>query len=253
MPPLKQIITKRFDAACTTYENISQVQKHSAEFLVKTLREIDSSFIPQTVLDLGTGTGYIPEILLQYYPQSHYTLNDIAPKMVAMAKNKFSAHNNIDFCVGDMENIVFKDYDLIISNLSLQWVNDLDAVIQKFYNKSRMFAFSCLLDGTFGEWDSILKSYGLTSTLKQYPKLGNLILLCEEANAGRFCFVAKNFQLTFANAYAFMQYLKNLGAGTGNATAPLRVLRALIANHDQPLTITYKIFFGIMQKQCEYL
>jgi malonyl-CoA O-methyltransferase len=247
MISVKKKIANRFNTASNSYDSVAQIQKYCAEFLIKKLLEIESSFDPQTILDLGTGTGYVPEFLMQYYPKSSYTLNDIAPKMIKMVKNKFAKHSNFEFCIGDMENIDFKDHELIISNLALQWASDLTGTIQKLYKKSKVLAFSCLLDGTFYEWNDVLKSYGLTSASIKYPKLEDLILFCKKLGADQFCFELKDLQLRFSNACLFMQYLKKLGAGASNINIPISALKSLIADHNNELLVTYKVFFGIMR------
>ncbi len=69
MIPLKKKIRNYFNKASNSYENVAYVQRQSAEFLVEKLLEVNDIY-PQTILDLGTGTGYIPELLIKYYPKS---------------------------------------------------------------------------------------------------------------------------------------------------------------------------------------
>ena len=70
---LKRKIKHRFNGASNSYDKVACVQKQSAELLVQKLQEFDKLFYPQTILDLGTGTGYIPEILLPHLssPENH--------------------------------------------------------------------------------------------------------------------------------------------------------------------------------------
>ena len=91
---LKTKIKNHFNRAGNSYDKVACVQKQSAGLLVKKLQSFDSSSYPQTILDLGTGTGYIPEILLPHYQNSLYTLNDIAPKMIEIVENKFLDRDN---------------------------------------------------------------------------------------------------------------------------------------------------------------
>lgn len=246
MIPIKTQIKNRFDMASQTYESVAHAQKQSAELLIEKLLRFEPGFYPETILDIGTGTGYIPELLIPHYGKSLYTLNDIAPAMLEKTRFKFAAHNNFSFHIGDMETIDFKNHDLIISNFCLQWANNLLTAIKIFHATSKVFAFTCLLDKTFMEWQTILSSYGLSSVMKPYPAEQVLVSYCKELTDARFYFYTKDFQLEFSNAFSFIKYLKNLGAGISHTTIPINVLKALIADHRYKFMVTYKVFFGII-------
>ena len=78
-----------FNKASHSYDTVAHIQRHAAEFLVGKLLAL-SNCVPKTILDLGTGTGYIPELLLLKYPDSSYYLNDIAYEMLERCRVKFS-------------------------------------------------------------------------------------------------------------------------------------------------------------------
>lgn len=169
MIAIKKNIQTRFNKATHSYDKVSYIQKTSAEFLAEQLHAIDPEFKPKTILDVGTGTGYMPEILLPVFPSAYYTLNDITPNMITFVQNKFREYKNIAFCMGDMENVFFRSHDLILSNLALQWSHHLENMLNKLYRKSKILAFSCLLEGTFKEWNAIFNHAGLPSPVRQYP------------------------------------------------------------------------------------
>ncbi len=245
---LKTKIKNHFNRAGNSYDKVACVQKQSAGLLVKKLQSFDSSFYPQTILDLGTGTGYIPEILLPHYRNSLYTLNDIAPKMIEIVENKFLDRDNFKFHIGDIENDNFQDHNLIISNLALQWINNLEKTLEKFYKKSNILAFSCLLDGTFKEWNNIVRNCNIISVIKKYPKEKVLISFLNKLNPKTYHFDSMEFQLTFPNNRSFIYYLKSLGANASNEVMPINILKSLIKEPDNKFTVTYKIFFGIMKR-----
>jgi malonyl-CoA O-methyltransferase len=89
---LKQMQT-RFNRASKSYDDVACVQKDAAGFLVGKLLKYQN-FIPQTVLDVGTGTGYIPELLLEKFPEASFYLNDIALEMLEVCKGKFAKTQN---------------------------------------------------------------------------------------------------------------------------------------------------------------
>jgi len=140
---LKQIQT-RFNKASRSYDDVAIVQKNAAKFLVDKLFN-HQNFIPKTVLDLGSGTGYITELLLKKFPKSSFYLNDIADEMVAVCKAKFSQATNIYYLPGDMMRLNTDIYHCVVSNLALQWVSNLEDALRFFCSKSsNVFAFSTL-------------------------------------------------------------------------------------------------------------
>ena len=73
------------------------------------------------VLDLGAGTGLFSMHILQRYPKATFVLCDVADKLLDIAKQRFTDHQNqFDYLVQDYRNLSGKnEYDLIISSLSI--------------------------------------------------------------------------------------------------------------------------------------
>lgn len=247
-PQLKQIQT-RFNKASRSYDDVAIVQKDAAKFLVDKLFN-HQNFIPKTVLDLGSGTGYITELLLKKFPKSSFYLNDIADEMVAVCKAKFSQATNIYYLPGDMMRLNTDIYHWVVSNLALQWICNLEDALSFFCSKSsNVFAFSTLLEGTFEEWENIINKYQPIQIMN-YPKAEKLISLCHKIKRHdqTFEFWLINVPLSFDNPTAFMHYLHLLGASTSGNLVQLCNLKKLLKAQDQSLTVTYKIFFGIFRK-----
>lgn len=245
--PLKQIQT-RFNKASRLYDNVATVQRNAAEFLVDKLLK-HPNFAPQTVLDLGTGTGYIPALLLPKFQQSSFYLNDIAEEMIEVCKAKFAKMTNIYYLIGDMMALNADRYDCVISNLALQWTHDLEHTLKFFHAKSsHVFAFSTLLEGTFQEWENIIQQYQSIQLLI-YPKAEELINLCTQLKKPDqlFEFWLMDAPLSFGSNTAFMHYIKSLGASSSSHLIQLSHLKKLIKAPSQNLTVTYKIFFGIFR------
>lgn len=244
----KNKIRKRFDSASVTYESVACVQKESARVLTSKLINSFPDFQPASILDLGTGTGYVPELLLHVFPQSQYTLNDIAPKMLDKAREKFASFAQFRYHMGDMEVAQFERHDLVISNFALQWVDELECALRTLYNNTKVLAFSCLLQGTFEEWAHILQGHGLPSPAHEYPSQSALEALLLSLQPTTYLFEAQDFQLTFENAQIFTKYLKNLGASTSSHPMPPNELKQCLDKHNQRFNVTYKVFYGILKR-----
>ncbi|WP_339045228.1 methyltransferase domain-containing protein [Candidatus Mesenet endosymbiont of Agriotes lineatus] len=241
-------IQKNFNRASSSYDSVAFVQKKCAAKLVNILTNYFPEFHPQSILDLGAGTGYIPEILLKSFPKSKYALNDISLNMLTKAKKKLIEYEKIRFILGDMEVRNFGFYDLTISNLAFQWVNNLKDMIERAYKNSSVLAFSCPLDGTFDEWSKIFIELSLPVPTYQYPlkqELENHLLALKPE---KYFFDSQEFILEFANASEFIKYLKNLGANQGSKVILPSDLKQVIKTYTDKINITYKVFFGILSK-----
>ncbi|XGA08046.1 MAG: methyltransferase domain-containing protein [Wolbachia endosymbiont of Xenopsylla cheopis] len=244
-------IQKNFNRASSSYDSVAFVQKKCAVKLVSALTNYFPEFHPQSILDLGTGTGYIAEILLKSFPKSKYALNDISPNMLAKAKEKLIGYEKIRFILDDMETQNFGFHDLIISNLAFQWVNNLKDMIERAYKNSNVLAFSCLLDGTFDEWSKIFIELSLPVPTYKYSlkqELENHLLALKPE---KYFFDSQEFILEFVNSSEFIKYLKNLGANQGSKVILPSDLKQVIKTYTDKINITYKVFFGVLSK-CKF-
>ncbi len=242
-------IERGFNKASKSYDAVATVQKDAAHFLVNKLLKYQN-FIPQTVLDLGTGTGYIAELLLPRLEKASFYLNDLSDQMLKVCKAKFAKATNVYYLKGDMMQLNGDIYECVISNLALQWASDLEYSLKFCHSKSsRFFAFSTLLNGTFKEWESMINHYQSIQILN-YPEAEELIHLCSKLKKDDqiFEFWLMEVPLFFHTPTAFMRYLKLLGVSSPNNLIYLSNLKKLIREPCQGLTVAYKIFFGIFRK-----
>jgi len=243
----KVYIQRNFNSASASYDAVASIQKKCATQLVGCLKKHFPTCHPDTILDLGTGTGYIPEILLYAFPESKFTLNDLSFNMLDKAKKKLPS-KRVSYILGDMEVQDFDFHDLIISNLALQWVDDLYRTIRKFYEKSGFFAFSCLLDGTFSEWSKIFIDASLTTPIHRYPSRPALEHYIGSLEPSKyFCDVCA-FDVVFSSAADFMRYLKALGANYSHQHITIADLKRIINMYRDKIKVTYKVFFCILSR-----
>lgn len=243
----KYLINKNFNAASASYDAVANIQRDAADYLIDNLLKNFFDFNPNYILDVGAGTGYVTQKLLQYFPNSKYVVNDLADNMIQQAKQNLSNYKNVYFYNGDIEYINIEFHSLIISNMALQWAANLVNVIKKLFDNANILAFSCLLDGTFKEWDDIFNKLSIPLATYSYPKQLNLEKQLLELKPKKYFFSTKNFVLQFNNAVNFIKYLKNLGANTTNANISISHFKALLKYHYK-FNITYKIFFAILEK-----
>jgi malonyl-CoA O-methyltransferase len=247
----KEKISSNFAKATDQYDKFAHMQRQIGDYLIKKLQEesdIDLSNI-NTVLDLGSGTGYMLEKLSNFLPKkTFYHINDIAPEMLAFTKQKFN-HLQTESLCGDFDFLDCKFYDLIISNLAFQWSGSIYKAIKKYYNHANnIFVFSCLLEGSFLNWGKILKQYCLEDFLIPYPEFDKLKNFVNLLPSKKIFFEIKEFTCSFENAKSFLYYLKGLGAISGQKKLPFAKLKNIIKKENQRFAINYKVFFVVVKK-----
>lgn len=246
MQLIKKKIKYKFDKACASYDSVANVQKKCAANLIDKLLKYFYRDNISKILDVGTGTGYIPELLIKNYPNSLYDLNDISSNMLVCAKEKLSAPCNV--ILGDMEDVDFGSYDLITANFALQWALNLNKMLIKLYKKSNIFAFSCILSGTFIEWVNKFENLHLSFPINKYPEGYQLENFLLSLNPKKYFFETKEYPITFNNSLDFIKYLKKLGASAIDDSISLSELKNIIKINDQPFSVSYRVFFGILER-----
>ncbi|KAB2457257.1 malonyl-ACP O-methyltransferase BioC [Bacillus sp. CH126_4D] len=145
----KTLLQKRFNVAAVSYDQYANVQKKMAQSLLSTLNRRYSANASIRILELGCGTGYVTEQLSNLFPKAHITAIDFAESMIAVAKTRKNV-NNVTFYCEDIERLrLEKTYDVIISNATFQWLNDLKQVIRNLFH--HLSIDGILLFSTFGQ------------------------------------------------------------------------------------------------------
>lgn len=81
----------------------------------------------ESLLDIGAGTGLFSYFVYQVNPKLKYTLLDISPEMLAVAKRRFTGLNHFTYVEMDYrERSLPGKYDIIISSLSIHHLTDED-------------------------------------------------------------------------------------------------------------------------------
>lgn len=121
-----------FNQAAPHYETEARLQKEIAHRLLERLHS--EPLQPQTVVDLGCGTGALTRELGKLYRKAHFYALDIAPAMLQQARQHaprwFSRQH---FCCADARRLPLAtaSVDLLVSNLMLQWCGDYAQVFRE--------------------------------------------------------------------------------------------------------------------------
>jgi len=127
---MAETIAQAFDASVDYYDDWMRVALPSYEgIFAAALDQIpfekDASI---RVLDLGAGTGLFSWHILEEYPAAVFTLCDLAPKMLEIARGRFASYSGqFTYLVEDYRQMpTDQKFDLVISSLSIHHLSDED-------------------------------------------------------------------------------------------------------------------------------
>lgn len=192
----KDQVKLHFSKNALSYNQYAHVQKKMKAVLVDfMLQSHQDKHEVKNILEIGCGTGYLTSTLVELFPTAHITAVDIAPGMIVEIKSKFK-NKNVDFICEDIEEIELNDtYDLVISNATFQWFNDMPKTLQKLYaalNPKGLLCFSTFGKQTFCELKECFEKTRQVMNMNEpvYPgqsfyHLDELATLCQYAHANK--------------------------------------------------------------------
>src|SRR3569623_325894 len=148
----KRRVRRSFDRAAASYDRVAVLQREVGARLLERLDYIRLQ--PATVVDVGSGTGQLSTALAQRYRDAQIVAHDLAPNMLLTARRHAGQLARLrriqSFVCGDAERLPrAKDSaDLVFSNVTLQWCNNLDAAFREF--RRVLKPGGLLLFSTFG-------------------------------------------------------------------------------------------------------
>ena len=117
-----------FDKSVQYYDNWMKLALPSYDELFRTALELIPFGVDSTieVLDLGAGTGLFSEHVFKKYPRAKFSLCDLAPKMLDVARERFREYpEQFEYLVDDYRELGSENrYDLVISSLSIHHLED---------------------------------------------------------------------------------------------------------------------------------
>lgn len=232
----KQLLQKRFSKQAVVYDKYAVVQKKMADTLLEILCEEQALHKQESlhILEIGCGTGELTERLCRLFPKAEITAVDLAPGMIYVAEKRPILKERVHFLCADIETIHLdaENYDLIVSNATVQWLNHLPQTIHRLYDALKsdgMILFSTFLSNTFYE---LHKSHALSVT-KDYnpPRLGPdfyekhrlLKDLSEEIQQVDLTLHEAKIYEYFPNVRLFLRSIQRIGATNSKASqVPIR-------------------------------
>ena len=223
----KKLAQLAFERAANTYDEAAVLQREVNHHLLERLEYINHQ--PKTILDVGAGTGYATHALQKIYSGSNLIALDIAYPMLSVARSRTQLmqrlKKKIKFINAEAEKLPLSDnsVDMVYSNLTVQWVNDLDLALREFTRVLKPGGM--LLFSTFGP-DTLKELRASWSAVDQYSHVNPFIDMHDVGDAMMRARLAEpvmdveNFTLTYKTVFSLMRELKAIGAHNVTSERP---------------------------------
>ena len=247
-----KIVAKNFSRNPTYYHKNATTQFYVANKLAN-LISARSTKRTKKILEIGCGTGFLTEQLFHLYPESTFLITDISEAMLQYCKKHTEASRaqlsiTANFAKMDISNACLKDnFNLIVSSLVFQWINDFDKFIQHLYSQladNGMLIFSTLSPGTFTSVKQIFNEINIPFPMPKLWTPEKIKSACKD-----FDHIELHEELRVENFDSIHLFLKHIqGTGAGNASgkhitpAELKtIVHSTLSNIPSEYNITYLV------------
>ena len=252
----RSAIRRNFGKASASYDKSAVLQARVREQLIERLDWI--AFEPDTVLDLGCGTGHAARALAARWPKARVIAVDFAPGMLREAARHDDSARCERLCA-DALKLPLPDasVDLLYSNLMLPWCDDLDAAFAEIARVLRprgLLTFTTLGPDTLIElheaWHEA-DDYTHVIPFTDMHDIGDGLV---RAGLVEPVLDVVRYTLTYPDVYSLMRDLKAIGARnattgrprglTGRQTMHMVEQTYERHRHEGKLPASYEVIFG---------
>lgn len=253
----RRIVRARFGAAASAYDAAAVLQAEVQARLLERLELL--GFTPQRVLDLGAGTGRALKPLSRTYSKARITALDLAPGMVREAYRKRPRFRPVNFAAGAGEALPFaaRSFEMVFSNLMLQWCPEPDPVlveVRRVLRGQGVFLFTTLGPDTLHELRSAWAAVDDRDHVHPFMDMHDIGDALIRAGFVEPVMDVERLTLTYENVRALMQDLRSIGARNASSERPRGLVgpRRLAAverayerfRRDGRLPATYEVVYG---------
>ncbi len=249
-------IRKHVEKASATYDGSAVLHERVRRQLADRLDWI--AFTPETILDLGCGTGHGAAALGARWPQARVIALDSSRGMLREAGRRDPARR-IEFLCADAESIPLPDagVDLVFCNLMLPWCEDLDAVFAEIARVLRprgLLTFTTFGPDTLAELRAAWREADGAVHVHPFTDMHDIGDGLIRAGLSEPVLDVSRFTLTYPDLPALMRDLKAIGSQNAAAGRPRGLtgrgrLRAVTEAYegfraDGVLPASYEVVFG---------
>ena len=242
-------IRSTFNGAACNYDDNAFLQSEIANRLAEKLKVI--SIKPQTIIDLGSGTGLLSNKTAEIFPNANLICVDFAQQ--SLLKNS----QNLKVCANAYElPFASNSVDFIVSNLMMQWCPDLKALFNECFRVLKpegLILFTTFGPDTLKElkrsWSAVDSSAHVNDFIDMHD-IGDQML---QSGFQSPIMEMENITLTYEKVLDLMHDLKSIGAQnvgsrskalTGKTKFKKMIEMYESYRSDGKLPATYEVIYG---------
>ncbi|PSW21226.1 malonyl-[acyl-carrier protein] O-methyltransferase BioC [Photobacterium sanctipauli] len=252
----KQAIAEAFGRAAKHYDKAAAFQRQAGHLLLEKLPAVMPA--GASCLDLGCGTGYFSEQLLQR--GYHVTAADLSAEMLAQAFTRCG--EAVTYLEADAELLPIEDnsFDIAFSSLALQWCDDLSVPLRELKRVVKpggYILFTTLVEGSLIELVNAWRQVDQYQHVNEFLSQKAIKLALAQAGCTNIDLDFLPITMFYSSAVELMKDLKGIGAthlqqGRKAGLAGRQTILALESAYDeyrdenQQLPATYQVCFGVI-------
>jgi malonyl-CoA O-methyltransferase len=267
-------VRRAFGRAAGTYAEAAVLQREVGTRMAQRLDVV--KLAPDVILDAGCGTGAAQRDLATRYPQARRMALDLALPMLAVMREHGREQSSPlarlaglvrgtrtplpPACVcGDIAALPFASgaFDLVWSNLALQWINDLPRAIKEFQRVLKvggLASFTTFGPDTLRELRAAFAGADRHTHVSRFVDMHDIGDLLVQAGFADPVMDMEYLTLTYADGEAMMRDLRAIGATNATVGRPRglmgrdgwrRMLAALERmRRDDRIPATFEVIYG---------
>jgi malonyl-CoA O-methyltransferase len=236
----KQQIAERFGQAASTYKLHAKPQYEAAQHLLNLIGSYYGLIPSGDILEIGCGTGFITQGLLQHFENRSLEITDLSSEMLNFCQHNVIISDDqihkVSFSKFDAEmtEINTKKYASIVSGFVIQWFKNpyssIFGIVRQLHSNGILF-LSFPSNKSFPEWQKICRQLDLPFTANPLPDTE--LLLSQLADQVRLLHVETVETVTHhQNAADFFRGLKAIGANVSQQRLSAGQMKRLIRGWD---------------------
>lgn len=251
--PFKDEIADNFGKAVSSYHKHAEVQKGVADRLIASLEPWRDILPPGPILEIGCGTGFVTEGIIELYPKREKIITDIAPEMTEFCRQRFDKAENIRFRALDAEQISTEqpEYAMTVCGFTAQWFKNPALTLGKMMEATKpggLLLASFPGSESFPEWKECCRELGIPFTGNTLPDTEEMVVKMSTGPV-QVDYYEDTVRQKFSSALDFFQHMKTIGAGTRREGRALKLSEMkMLMNHwdaqqNDDITVSYHVVF----------
>lgn len=240
-----RLVSRNFSKSAATYEANALVQQHMAQRLWALWQEAAGNDLPESICEIGYGTGLLTRLYTSRFSAAILTLIDTVPFKADVAQACNIITGDAEKC---MPRFPAQSFDAVVSGATVQWFNSLRMFIS--HSLKSLKPGGLLVFSTFGK-DNLKELSDITGQSLRYysaqeicgmvnPDEGTVVVAEEERQ-----------MMEFPSAKEVVEHLHRTGVNgvRGNTVGLSRIYKDYPVDENGRATLTYHPIYIIIQKR----